>query len=130
MLSNNSISQKSEENAETPKVNRNPFDLQSFEDREYKLDEELCSVSSESTAHSEKLRNDEDGSKLTLKEAMQKDSLISSVDVSTVDKLSSSCPIFEFSVVLPDGISAELRFYESVIKSYANKVLILVFCIE
>jgi len=102
--------------ADTPRLkSKNYFDLDTTADLDSRNDderyhEERCSVSSESTAHSDKAKLDEYISKYG---SNQKDLVLSSIDVSPADQSMVAYPVFELCLILADGKPVELKVFES-----------------
>lgn len=100
-------SDKSEESGALIRSTRkDTFELDSVDDPETKKDEERYSVSSESTANSEKLGLEDAHSK---KVETQKGSFLSNADNSPSNKLSANGPIFELCVKLYNCSVASLK---------------------
>lgn len=117
ILSNNSNSQKSDkadDNIETPKASHiKGFDLCSLDDHD-KHDEERLSISSESTAHSEKVRSEEITYNSIAKTDQQKGNASSSIDALPVsaEKPRRTIPVFVLSIML-EAQEVDLKIYEN-----------------
>ena len=120
----NSVSMKSDKSEETGVLGRSArkdtFELDSVEDPETKKDEERYSVSSESTANSEKLGLEDANSK---KVETQKGSFLSNADNSPSNRPATNNPIFELCVKLYNCSVTSLKIaneddYESVLDRF------------